>query len=170
MRQDNFAKVAMSRTSLALAIPFLITSAACSAQSDSQPLRSIDDCRALAQSTMVRLREGDDRAALESLRSQINVDAKEFDESLARTLEQRRTSGARFGREVGIKLIGEEKVSDFLYRVTYVEKRQFQLLRWQFIFYRPAVTWQLNAYTWDNNVTALFANQPEQFAGQIPKR
>jgi hypothetical protein len=117
---------------------------------------------------MVRVREGDDRGALESLRSQINVDAKEFDQSLDKTIEQRRTLAARFGREVGIALIGEEKVSDFLYRVTFVEKREFQPIRWQFIFYRPNAMWQLNGFTWDNNVITLFADKPGLTAGQIP--
>jgi hypothetical protein len=128
----------------------------CSAQNVAEDTSSVDKCRALAQSVMARVAAGDDRGALELIRPQIQVDEKQFNESRDRTLAERRNIAIRFGRVVGTKVLREERVSDFLYRVTYVEKREIHLLRWQFTFYRAKSEWQLNSYTWDDNVAALF--------------
>ena len=141
---------------LPIAISISMTCLPCSSQDLAQAAISVDKCRALASSVMARIEAGDDRGALELTRSHIRVDEKQFNESRDRTLSERRNVATRFGRVIGTKVVREERVSDFLYRITYVEKREAHLLRWQFTFYRARSEWQLNSYTWDDNVAALF--------------
>ena len=138
------------------AIAFLLCAIVCSAQTTADAIPSVEKCRAIAHAVMSKIAEGDDRAALELIRPHIHVDETQFNESRDRTLSERRNVPSRFGRLVGIKLIKEERVSDFLYRLTYVEKREIHLIRWQFTFYRPRSEWQINSYTWDDKVFALF--------------
>lgn len=119
-------------------------------------LESLARSRALSLEVMKRIESGDDRGALELLRSHLPIDKAEFELSRERTMEKRSLLRSRFGKIVGIELIREERVSDVVLRLTYVEKRTYHLLRWQFTFYRPEKEWRLNSFNWDDNLPALF--------------
>src|SRR6185503_3008118 len=126
------------------------------AQGMTDEQESFARCRRLAQSVMERISGGDDRAALELLRPNIPISKADFDISLGKTLKERQALTDRLGKIVGVKLVREERVSDFLYRITYAEKRERHLLRWQFTFYRPQNQWMLNAFNWDDRAMLLF--------------
>jgi hypothetical protein len=105
---------------------------------------------------MKSLVAGNDRATLELLRPKLPISKEEFDATRDRTIEKRAALTTRFGKIVGYQLVQEERVSDVLVRLTYIEKRTKHLLRWQFVFYRPEMEWQLNSFSWDDNINALF--------------
>ena len=117
---------------------------------------SLTKGREFTAAVMKKVVAGDDLGALELLRAQLPIAKDEFDATRDRTIEKRAGLGRRFGKIVGFQLVREERVSDVLVRVTYVEKRTKHLLRWQFVFYRPGAEWQLNSFGWDDNVAALF--------------
>ena len=61
-----------------------------------------------------------------------------------------------FGETVGINLVKEQLVADSLVRITYIERFERHLIRWNFTFYRPKSQWVVNAIVWDDDVDALF--------------
>lgn len=105
---------------------------------------------------MAQVVAGNDRAALDLVGAELPIEKSKFDALRETTLEQRRSFAVRYGRVVGFELIREERVSDFLVRLTYVEKRANNMLRWQFTFYRATTDWKLNAFKWDDDVSKLF--------------
>ena len=125
---------------------------------------SLASARELTVAVMKRIVAGDDRGALELLRPRLPVSKEEFDATRDKTLKARGLFDARFGKVVGYEFIREERVSNLLIRLTYVEKRTRHLVRWQFTFYRPGAEWRLNSFTWDDNASALFeqATLPKQ--------
>ena len=117
---------------------------------------SLAHARELPVEFMKKLVAGDDRGALELLRSRLPVSKAEFDASRDKTLSARGAFDARYGKIVGYAVIREERVADLLLRITCVEKRTKHLVRWQFTFYRPGAEWRLNSFNWDDNASALF--------------
>jgi hypothetical protein len=106
---------------------------------------------------------GDDCGALELLRPALPIPKGEFNSVRDKSIEQRRAVAERFGKTLGYKFVREERVSDFLIRLTYVEKRANHFLRWQFTFYRPQSEWRLNSFIWDDNAEGLFnTSTPKQ--------
>jgi hypothetical protein len=80
----------------------------------------------------------------------------EFDTIVLKTIQQRNLLGGRFGKPLAYELIGEEKLSNFGTRLTYAEKREMHVVRWQFTFYRPKDEWKVNSVFWDDNFGLLF--------------
>jgi len=72
------------------------------------------------------------------------------------SIEQRKKIPAVIGKSMGFAFIKECRVSDFLVRLVYVEKREKNVLRWQFIFYRSRNVWTMVSFVWDENVNSLF--------------
>jgi hypothetical protein len=113
--------------------------------------------RELTVAVMNLVVAGDDRGAAELLRPNLPIPKSEFNAVRDKTIEQRRAVAERFGKILGYKFVREERVSDFLIRLTYVEKRANHFVRWQFTFYRPQSEWRLNSFVWDDNVEGLFS-------------
>jgi hypothetical protein len=135
----------------------LASAASGSTQQTGKEQSSLERSRELVITFMDRLTAGDETGALELLRPHLLVPKSEFDQTRDTTIKNRKMVKDRFGKIVGYKFIREERVSDFLIRFTYVEKRSKHLMRWQFTFYRPGAAWQLNSFSWDDNVAALFS-------------
>jgi hypothetical protein len=73
-----------------------------------------------------------------------------------KTLKERQALTDRLGKIVGVKLVREERVSDFLYRITYAEKARKTPASMAIYFYRPQNQWMLNAFNWDDRAMLLF--------------
>ena len=48
-------------------------------------------------------------------------------------------------------------MSDYLVRLVYVEKREKNVMRWQFVFYKARSAWSVSSFNFDDNLNALFA-------------
>jgi hypothetical protein len=62
----------------------------------------------------------------------------------------------RFGKALGYEFVREEMVKDTILRFTYIQKHEWHLIRWTFIFYKPNDKWLLNACHWDDEIEVLF--------------
>jgi len=121
---------------------------------------SLARLRELSRMVMTKVIAGDDAGAMELVRPNLPVPKSEFEELRSKTIEGRKLIMGRFGKPLTFKLVREERVSDFLIRLTYVEKREIHLVRWQFILYKPKAEWRLNAFSWDDNAGMLFDEKP----------
>ena len=81
----------------------------------------------------------------------------ELDKLRDSSIEQRKKIPAVIGKSMGFAFINECRISDFLVRLVYVEKREKNVLRWQFIFYRSRNLWTMVNFIWDENLNSLFA-------------
>jgi len=72
------------------------------------------------------------------------------------SIEQRRKIPAVLGKSLGFSFIRECRLSDVLVRVDYAEKREKNVIRWQFVFYRPRNAWSMVSFNWDDKVNLLF--------------
>ncbi len=146
MKRIWLSIIAILQISIALSAP---------QSSNSEPV-SVERCREMSREIMRQIGAGNDRGALDLVGAELPIEKSKFDALRDATLEQRKSFAARYGKVVGFELVREEQVSDFLIRLTYVEKRANNLLRWQFTFYRATADWKLNAFKWDDDVTKLF--------------
>jgi hypothetical protein len=121
---------------------------------------SLERCREMTRTFMRQVVVGDARGAFDLLRPELPIDKVQFGALREKTLQQRKDVAEKYGKILGFKLVSEEHVSDFLMRMTYVEKRANHLLRWQFTFYRGAAEWKLNTFIWDDDVSKLFGHSP----------
>jgi hypothetical protein len=120
------------------------------------PLTTPADTRALADAFMKLVAAGKVDDAFELVRPQWPIPQNEINTVKDKTGQQRKMVETRFGDILGSAFIREEKVSDFIVRYTYVEKRDVHLIRWLITFYRPLDTWKVNAIKWDDDISALF--------------
>jgi hypothetical protein len=144
-------------------VAFFLTSVHAATQKADLEQNSLTKSRELTVAVMNLVAAGDDRGALELLRPNLPIPKGEFNAVRDKTIEQRRAVAERFGKTLGYKFVREERVSDFLIRLTYVEKRANHFLRWQFTFYRPQSEWRLNSFVWEDNAEGLFnTSTPKQ--------
>lgn len=144
-------------------VAFLLAPVHAATQKADVEQSSLAKGRDLTVAVMNLVAAGDDRGAFELLRSNLPIPKGEFNSVRDKSIEQRRAVAERFGKTLGYKFVREERVSDFLIRLTYVEKRANHFLRWQFTFYRPQSEWRLNSFIWDDNAEGLFnTNTPKQ--------
>ncbi|MHC4885462.1 MAG: hypothetical protein ACYTGH_10285 [Planctomycetota bacterium] len=61
----------------------------------------------------------------------------------------------RYGKTIGYEFVGVEAPSRSVKCYTYIIKYERHLMRWRFYFYRPAETWILNTFIWDDKVQDL---------------
>ncbi len=148
----------MTRTlhALGLGALLLLSVGALVASSGDGALKSPQDARALAESVMGLLVADKISAAFERLKPHWPIPGPEIDSVALNLITERRTAANRFGPTVGWVLVREDKVSDFLIRYTYVEKREHQALRWIFYFYKAHDSWTVSGVNWDDNIESLF--------------
>jgi hypothetical protein len=146
----------MKLAKITLVVLATIASLPCHAQQSESDQAAIKRCQEYAWSVMKRIAAGDDKGALDLLRGQFPEATKQFEEVREKTLIERRKLPSKFGKVVDVRFVRQERVSDFLLRLTYVERRTVHLIRWEFVFYRANSEWRLNSYVWDENVAALF--------------
>lgn len=149
----------MTRTLHALglvALLLLSVGALAASSSGDGALKSPQDARALAESVMGLVVADKINAAFERLKPHWPIPGPEIDSVALHSITERHTAANRFGPTVGWVLVREDKVSDFLIRYTYVEKREHQALRWIFYFYKARDSWTVSSVNWDDNIEGLF--------------
>jgi len=72
-------------------------------------------------------------------------------------VDQRKKIPGALGKPMGFTFVSECRRSEILVRLLYAEKREKNVMRWEFIFYRPRNVWTMVSFHWDSNVQGLFA-------------
>ena len=85
------------------------------------------------------------------------MDREGLDKIRDSSIEQRKKLPPALGKFIGTGFIRECRPTDYLARLVYVEKREKNVIRWQFVFYKARTTWTISSFIWDEDVNALFA-------------
>jgi len=100
----------------------------------------------------------DDMKSLFSLiATHMPMDREALDKIRDSSIDQRKKIPSVLGKSLGTALIRECRLTDFLVRLVYVEKREKNVIRWQFIFYKARNVWTMSSFIWDDNMNSLFA-------------
>jgi|SRR5688572_21104340 len=138
------------RLILAIAVAPLLSDVAGAAQ-----FATPEAARKATDAAMALIVKDDVAGAFGLLRTYAPLPANEFDVLVQTTIQQRNVVAPRFGKSLGYVFLKEERVSDFLIRYTYVEKRETHALRWRILLYKPNKEWIINAITWDDRLPEL---------------
>lgn len=71
-------------------------------------------------------------------------------------IDQRKKIGDALGKPLGFAFISECRRSEMLVRLLYVEKREKNVMRWEFVFYKPHNVWTMTYFHWDADLQNLF--------------
>jgi len=96
-------------------------------------------------------------AAFDYLKTQPNsISADNFAELELLAIQQARTIREVYGEAIDVRLVKEEMAADFVLRLVYVIRRERHIIRWEFIYYKPAAVWKLDAVSFDDEINGLF--------------
>jgi hypothetical protein len=129
-----------------------------SAQILAAPTKSVPvvEPRQIADDAMKYVAADDMKGLFVFVAKHMPLDRAALDKMRDGTIDQRKKLPAALGKSLGSAFIRECRVSDILVRLLYVEKREKNVLRWQFIFYRARNVWTMSHILWDDNVPSLF--------------
>jgi hypothetical protein len=112
--------------------------------------------RQIAESAMKFVAIDDMKGLFEFIGRHMPMERSELNKIRDATIEQRKKMPGALGKSLGFAFISECRRSEILSRVIYVEKREKNVVRWQFVFYKPRATWAMSAFNWDVNHESLF--------------
>ena len=108
--------------------------------------------------TFITYLMGDDyESAFEYLRQTPNLISEEnMAELQLRATNQAPTIQELYGNVVDSLLVREQTVERFALKLTYVIRRDYHIIRWNFVFYKPYDIWFLVSISFDDKITELF--------------
>ena len=121
-------------------------------------LDSKEAARNLAKSTMDKVSRGETLEGINLLRPYLIIPIAEFDAMLEQYKMQESMIKHRFGNTIGVEFVKEEEIGKSLFLITYIQKFERHIMRWQFYFYKPKDKWVLNTFFTDDKIKSLFEN------------
>jgi hypothetical protein len=94
--------------------------------------------------------------ALLLLKPYFVVPASEFETMTEQMKLQLPMIEQRFGKTLGVELIGTEETGESLMLVTYIQKFEKTAMRWKFYFYKPNKEWVLTTFFTDDKIPMMF--------------
>lgn len=112
--------------------------------------------RQIAEDAMKLVVADDVKGLVSLIGRHMPMEKDQLDDLREKLVPQRKEVAKMLGKSLGYAFISECRKSDVLIRYTYVEKREKNVVRWQYIFYKPRTTWQLAFFFWDQDANSLF--------------
>jgi hypothetical protein len=129
-----------------------------SVQGSTTPLKPTPgEPRQIADDAMKLVVGEDIKGLFAFIATHMPMDREALDKIRDTAIDQRKKLPQALGKSLGTAFIKECRLTDYLIRLVYVEKRERNVIRWQFIFYKARTAWTISSFTWDDNVNALFA-------------
>lgn len=116
--------------------------------------------RQIAEDAMKYVAAEDMKGLFALIARHMPMDRESLDKLRDGSNEQRKKIPAALGKSLGFAFISECRLSDVLARLAYVEKREKNVIRWQFVFYKARNVWTMSSFIWDDNLNALFEPCP----------
>jgi hypothetical protein len=135
-------------------ITLFLTAALLLPAEDAGTIRGVKEiCSAFLKQVMV----DDYNGAFAYLKAQPNsISGENFAELEVLAIQQAPTIREVYGEAIDVRLVKEDLTSDFLLRLVYVIRRERHIIRWEFIYYKPAAVWKLDAVSFDDKIDGLF--------------
>ena len=112
--------------------------------------------RQIAENAMKFVAAEDMKGLFEFIGRNMPMEGDELRKIRDSIVSQRKGIGAVLGKPMGFAFISECRRSDILARLLYAEKREKNVMRWEFIFYKARNVWTMSSFHWDNNLQGLF--------------
>jgi hypothetical protein len=113
--------------------------------------------RQVAEEAMGFIAMDDMAGFMAMVRRKMPMPAGDIEKIEATLKSQRKEVISKLGKSLGYALVNECHRTDMLLRLIYAEKREKNVLRWQFIFYKPRDKWLWSYFYWDGDAQQLFA-------------
>ena len=127
-------------------------------QASTTPLKPLPgEPRQVADDAMKYVAADDMKSLFSLIATHMPMDRESLDKIRDSSIDQRKKIPSVLGKSLGTALIRECRLTDFLVRLVYVEKREKNVIRWQFIFYKARNVWTMSSFIWDDNMNSLFA-------------
>ena len=120
-------------------------------------LKDKDAAKALANAVMDQVGRTQTAEALGMLKPYLVIPSSEFEVMIEQMKLQMPMIEQRFGRTLGVELVGTEEVGESLMLITYIQKFEKHVMRWKFYFYKPNKEWVLNTFFTDDKIQTIFA-------------
>ena len=137
---------------LVLLLPFM----APPAFADQKTVETMTLMRATTDQIMAKVGMGDLEGGLLLMQPLTVIPTSEFEAALGQIKLQAPMYAQRFGPPTGTEFIKEEDVGNSLSRLTYIDKFEHHVMRWQFYCYHAKAGWVIDTFRFDDQITALF--------------
>jgi hypothetical protein len=146
----------MTRLLLALAVLASVPSPVVPATATSSAAATGSEPRQIADNAMKFVAAEDLKGLFEFIGRHMPMERGEIAKIRDSIIDQRKKIGGVIGKPIGVAFISECRRSEILVRLLYAEKREKNVMRWEFIFYKPRKVWTMASFHWDNNLQGLF--------------
>lgn len=115
-----------------------------------------DDLKRICEGCLTKMVEGEAQAAIDLLKPYWHSGPDQMNSIAEARIKQASTLQSRYGEALGYALIRTEKAGDCLVRFSYLEKREFYCMIWQFAFYRGSKGWKLVTAHYGDKIDDMF--------------
>jgi hypothetical protein len=122
-----------------------------------QDATGVPGVKAICANFLEHAAADDYAAAFSYLKAQPNcISAENFAELEALAVQQADAIRQAYGSAIDVRLVKEELAGDFVLKLVYVVRREKHIIRWEFIYYKAAADWKLDAISFDDDITRVF--------------
>ena len=122
-----------------------------------QPAAGANEPKVLADKAMRYLASNDLKGMFNYIQTIMPIEQAELDKIRETSITQRKMFPSTLGAYVGYAFISECRKIEQISRVIFIEKREKNFIRWEFVFYKPRDKWQISSFYWDTKHAEVFA-------------
>ena len=123
---------------------------------DAPPLRTEVDVRALCERFLQHIIAGQFDSASGLLRPYYPISQSKYTKLESETKAQLDLAEEHFGSPLGSVLIKTQNLDNTVLKFRFLQKFEYDVLYWDFIFYKPHEHWLFNGIGFDDDVQSLF--------------
>lgn len=121
-----------------------------------QLIASEAEAMRLCEGFLDQIMAGEYQAAFDFIKPHFPVSPQRFDRLLQATRKEHGLATLQFGRPLGRVFINTTTIKDTVMRYRFLEKFEWDVMYWEFVFYRPDRGWILNGVGFDDAIQGLF--------------
>lgn len=145
-----------SPTALEALSPSLTMPDAAVSPDEAPPLKTEGDVRALCERFLQHIIDGQFDAAFGLLRPYVPISQSKYTTLEAETKAQLDLAEEHFGSPIGSVLINTQNLDNTALKFRFLQKFEYDVLYWDFIFYKPHEHWLFNGIGFDDEIQGVF--------------
>jgi len=112
----------------------------------------------ICDSFIQRVMAGEYDAAFQQIRPYFPISEKRFIKLAEETKKQHGLAQLQFGKPLGQVFVSAQTIKDTVVKYRFLEKFEWDVMYWEFMFYKPQNGWLLNGLGFDDDIQSLFRN------------
>ncbi len=110
----------------------------------------------LCEAFLGRVMRSEYDAAFDGIRPYFPISAARFDKLRQETKKQHGLAQLQFGKPIGYLFVRSDTIKDTVVKYRFLEKFEWDVMYWEFLFYKPQDGWILNGVGFDDELHDLF--------------